>query len=364
MSTRATAMLSAISWRCRDAVVNRRHARADNRFLITRHPAKTPRFYDVLLGWMESRLPRVRERFELRMLPLAVRNPSRYVLHVPWLQDPVQQWSVAVYEQARRLAAQLDGRGIPTINPVDRLTNAAKSTAARLIGDAGIRTPRTVPIDDAGRFRDAFLGLELPLIVREDWGHSGENAIEMGQVVRCDTPDAVRRVDLKRFLRPVAMEFIETRDPRDGFYRKYRYVAAGGTGVAVHLHVKDHWFVKGANQLYSEEIREEDLAYLSGPDPNHELLQRARRALRLDFVAFDYSYDRARRLVVWEANPYPYFHFIGGRRAYRTPAIERAFAAILELYHSRAGLPVPEEVERMLVLPPSVSRAVPAEAAR
>jgi hypothetical protein len=171
-------------------------------------------------------------------------------------------------------------------------------------------------------------------------------------------------VDLKRFLRPVAMEFIETRDPRDGFYRKYRYVAAGDTGVAVHLHVKDHWFVKGANQLYSEEIREEDAAYLLGPDPNHEVLQRARRALRLDFVAFDYSYDRARRLVVWEANPYPYFHFIGGRRAYRTLAIERAFAAILELYHSRAGLPVPEEVQQLLAWSQRVSRAVPAEAAR
>jgi hypothetical protein len=364
MSTKAFAMLSSISWRCRDAVVNGRFARADERFLITRHPARTPRFYDVLLDWTQSRLPRVRSRFELRMLPLRARNPSRYVLHAPWLQDPVQQWSAAVYEQAKRLSAELDGQGIPTINPVDRLTNAAKSTGARLIGGAGIRTPRAVPIDDAERFRSTFLGLTLPLLVREDWGHSDERAIETGQVVLCDTPDAVRKLELERFTRPVAMEFIETRDPGDGLYRKYRYVAAGDTGVALHLHVKDHWFVKGANQLYSEEIREEDVAYLSGPDPNHEALQRARRALKLDFVAFDYSYDRGGRLVVWEANPYPYFHFIGGRRVYRTPAIERAFAAILQLYHTRAGLPVPEEVERLLALRPSVSRAVPAEAAR
>ncbi len=160
------------------------------------------------------------------------------------------------------------------------------------------------------------------------------------------------------------MEFLETRDPRDGFYRKYRYVAAGDTGVPLHLHVKDHWFVKGANQLYSEEIRNEDVAYISGPDPNHEALQRARRALKLDFVAFDYSYDRAGRLVVWEANPYPYFHFIGGRRAYRSPAVERAFAAILKLYHERSGLPVPGEVERLLACPSGASREVRAGAAR
>ena len=360
----AGAVVTGISWRLRDAVVNRRYARANERFLVTRHPAKTPRFYDVLLDWIEARLPRVRERFELRMLPLPLRGLSRYVLHVPWLQDPVQQWSETVYEEALRLTVALEKHGIPTINPVDRLTNAAKSTGARLIGDIGIRTPRAVRIEDAGRFRDDCLGLVPPFIVREDWGHSDERAIETAQVVRCDTAEAARTLDLQRFRRPVAMEFVETRDPRDGFYRKYRYVAAGETGVPLHLHVKDHWFVKGADQLYSEEIREEDAAYISGPDPNHEALQRARRALRLDFVAFDYSYDPAGRLVVWEANPYPYFHFIGGRRAYRTPAVERAFAAMLRLYHVKAGLPVPEEVERLLAWPRRVSRAAPAEAAR
>ena len=279
------------------------------------------------------------------MLPLAVRDPSRYVLHVPWLQDPVQQWSADVYEQARRLTAELEGHGIPTINPVDRPTNAAKSAGARLIGEAGIRTPRTVPIDDAERFAPRSSGWSC----RSSSARTGATPATRdrdgpGRSVRYARR---RREGRARALPPPGRDGVH-RDapPRDGFYRKYRYVAAGDTGVAVHLHVKDHWFVKGASQLYSEAIRDEDLAYLSGPDPNHEALQRARRALKLDFVAFDYSYDRAGRLVVWEANPYPYFHFIGGRRAYRTPAIERAFAAILKLYHSRAGLPVPEEVRR------------------
>lgn len=357
-------MLRSVSGRYRDAVVNRRYAKADQRFLITRHPANNPHFYNVLLDWTASKLPHVRSRFELRMLPLLVRSRSRYVLHVPWLQDPVQQWSRMAYAQARRLSAELDDRGVPTINRVDRLTNASKSNGARLIGGVGIRTPRTVPIDDAEQFRNTLLGLELPLLVREDWGHADEHALEAGRVVRCDTRDDVRKLKLERFARPVAMEFIETRNPRDELYRKYRYVAAGDVGVAHHLQVKAHWFVKGGNQLYSEAIRDEDLAYLSGPDPNHEILQRARRALELDFVAFDYSYDRNGRLVVWEANPYPFLHFIGGRRAYRTPAVERTLAAILQLYHTRAGLRVPDEVGELLAYRRSDARAAAGEAAQ
>lgn len=341
-------MLRSVSGRYRDAAVNRRYARADQRFLITRHPAKNPNFYNVLLDWTESKLPQVRSRFELRLLPLRVRKRSRYVLHVPWLQDPVQQWSRAAYAQASRLTERLDDQGVPTINRVDRLTNASKSNGARLVAGVGIRTPRTVRIDDAGRFRSTLLGLEPPLLVREDWGHSSARAIEAGRVVRCDTRRDVLGLNLESFARPVAMEFIETRTPSDGLYRKYRYVAAGDIGVTHHLQVKGHWFVKGGDQLYSEAIREEDLAYLSGPDPNHAILQRARRALELDFVAFDYSYDSAGRLVVWEANPFPFLHVLGGRRAYRTPALERTFAAILQLYHTRAGLPVPDEVRELL----------------
>jgi hypothetical protein len=266
---------------------------------------------------------------------------------VPWLQDPVEQWSMRAYRQAARLTATLGRRGVPTVNPVDRLGRAAKSTGARLVASAGVRTPRSVLIEDPAEFRRTLLGLELPLLVREDWGHAGPDALAAGEIVRCDTAADVRALDLARFARPVAIEFVETRDPRDGLYRKYRYVAAGDLGVPHHLQVKDHWFVKGEGQLYSEAIRDEDLAYLSAPDRNHEALQRARRALGLDLVAFDYSHDPEGGLVVWEANPYPFLHFLPGRRAYRAPAVERTLAAIVRLYHTRAGLPVPDDLEAL-----------------
>ena len=63
----------------------------------------------------------------------------------------------------------------------------------------------------------------FPLFVREDWRHSGP-------VCRVESPSELKNVPLRKFRRPVAVEFIDVRDQRDGLYRKYRYLAAGDVG--------------------------------------------------------------------------------------------------------------------------------------
>jgi hypothetical protein len=199
-------------------------------------------------------------------------------------------------------------------------------------------------IDCPRRFRETRLGLSLPLIVREDWGHGG-------RICRADTLREVRELKPERFSRPVAVEFIDVRSPRDGLYRKYRYIAAGEVGVSHSMHVCRDWRAMGTGAEYGNELRDEELHYTSNPDSNHEQLQRAREALGLDFVAFDYSYDPQGRLVVWEANPYPHLHFPRARRIYRLPAIENTLAAMVRLYLDRGGLPTPHEIEQLLASP-------------
>lgn len=331
-----------------DAVQNRRFVKAEKRFLIVRHPGKYPHFYNVLLHWLEEQYPDVRAFFDLRSLPCRIPDWSRYVLHVPWLQDPVQRWSLSGYRQANRLAAQCDQRQIPIINRVDRLLNTAKSTGARLIGSTGIRTPKMVRIEDARQFRETHGGLELPILVREDWGHGG-------LVCRADTLAEVRKLPLRRFSRPVAIEFIDVQSHHDRRYRKYRYLAAGDLGMALSLHVCKDWKSKGGQAEFSEPFRDEELAYTNDPDPNHEQLQAARKALELDFVAFDYSYDHQGKIVVWEANPYPYIHF-PARRLYRRQLTARTLAAMVNLYFQRAGLATPLGIAHLLALPSNSHR--------
>lgn len=319
-----------------DALRNLRHAWGERRFLVLHHPAKQPFMYDVLLDWLAVFHPDVRALFELHVLPFPVRDWSRYALHLPWLQDPVEAWSPATYRRAARLAAACDRHGVPVVNRVESLRNAAKSEGSRRIASAGFRTPRMARIDDPAEFRRTLLGIPLPLFVREDEGHGGP-------MLRADTADEARALALESFRRPVAVELVDLRGPGDGLYRKYRYVVAGETGVRQSLHVSRAWAARGSDTVFDEALRDEEVAFVEGPEPEHERFVAARKALGLDFVAFDYSLDASGRPVVWEANPFPFLHFVGGRRRYRRAATERVLAAMVALYLSRAGMEVPPD---------------------
>jgi hypothetical protein len=333
-----------------DAQQNRCLATSDQRFLVTRHAGKLPHFYDVLLDWLREFHPQVRAHFELRQVNCRIRDWSPYVLHLPWLQDPVQSWSPTAYRQAHQLAAACRAHGIQTINPVDRLANASKESGARLIGATGIRTPRIMRITDRREFRETRYGFDFPLIVREDWRHGG-------RVHRADSQAEFNRIPLWRLRRPIVLELIDVRSRRDGLCHKYRYVAAGELGIPQSVHPCKSWFAKGSHVEFSERLRDEELAFITQPDPNHARLQAARKALELDFVAFDYSYDHEGHLVVWEANPYPLIHFGSHHRQYRWPAVARVLAAMARLYLVRAGLEVSAALEHDLEFNPAARAA-------
>jgi len=313
------------------------------RFLIVRHRTYRHFFYSMLSRWVRVNLPHLSRWFCVRDLPLRVKDWSRYALHVAWLQDPVQRWSQNTYKQAARLAAQCDQRGIPVVNRVDRLINATKSRGAKLLREAGVQVARMAPIDNREQFQETLAGLQLPLFIREDWGHEW-------RIARIDTRDDLRHVAWEKFKRPLAVEIVDVRDPRDGLYRKYRYLAAGELGISHHLQVSHEWITRGNSRLMRPETRGEELEYISQRDPNHEILQRARRALGLEMVAFDYGYTPDGRMIVWEANPFPHLVFATRRLTYKNPTMHRSLLAIVHLYFSAAGLPIPAEVEDALAL--------------
>lgn len=167
-------------------------------------------------------------------------------------------------------------------------------------------------------------------------------------MMRVDEPAELRKLPLESFARPIVAEYIDVRTEEDGLYRKYRYVAAGDEGITLSMHISKNWITKGKNCEFNDRLRDEEAAYIDGSDTNHELLQRGRKALGLDFLAFDYGYDRSGQMIVWEANPMPLLHFQEGRRLYRDPATERTLTAMLKLYLERAGLPVPPQIQELI----------------
>jgi hypothetical protein len=334
----------------RDRLLNRVCSRERRRFLIVRHPAKKACFYDLILQWVTEYVPEIRGLFELQLLPYRLPADANYSLHIPWLQDPVEEWSLTAYRQACQLARQCDERGIPVVNRVDQLSNAVKSVSAQRLSAAGIRTPHVRVIEDPHEFRRTRLGLELPLIVREDQGHAGA-------MLRADSEDELNKLPIEHLRRPIAVELIDVCSPQDGLFRKFRYVTAGSLGVPHHMQVTEHWITRGTIRVHNPEVDEQEIVYISEPEPSHDLFQRARRALNLDVAAFDYGFDRQGRIVIWEANPFPHFHFPRGRLSYLAPAMHRTLAAVVHLYLEKAGLAIPPRLAAILSSP-AVSRCV------
>jgi hypothetical protein len=313
------------------------------RFLIVRHRSYRRFFFSIILRWLQANFPQLSSHFEVRDLPIRVKDWSRYALHTAWLQDPVQRWSLKTYHQATTLNALCDQRGIPVINRVDRLINATKSRGAELMKEAGIRVARMARIENATEFQNSLLGLRLPLFIREDWGHDR-------RMFRVDTEEQLPQIPWQRFKRPVAVELVDVRSPSDGLYRKFRFVAAGDLGICHHLHVSRGWVTRGEDRVMNSQTRDEELQYISQPDANHEVFQRARQALGLELAAFDYGYTPDRKMIVWEANPFPHLLFATKRLQYKNPAMHRTLLAVVHLYFTAAGLPAPPDILEGLAL--------------
>ena len=298
-------------------------------------------FYDVVLRWLRVVAPECIGHFVTVDLPRTFDDWRAIRLCVPWLQDPVQQWSPSTYETVLRLQERCDERGIPVLNRVENLTNAGKTEAGRRIAPCGMRVAPMALLDDLEEFRKSFAGLSFPLFVREDWGHGGP-------IVRAETPEQARAIPLERFQRPVAIQIIDVKSPHDGLFHKYRYFTCGSIGVSHHVQVSQDWVTRGWQRVINEATRAEELAYIGQPDVNHTRLQSARRALELDMVAFDYGYTADGEVVVWEANPFPRLQFGATTTVYRNRAMHRSIAAMVHTYLDTAGLPVPAAVRELV----------------
>lgn len=326
--------------------VNRnRRCTARERILIVQNAVKQRGITRDFLRWVQRHVPELRARFEFCLLPCRVRDWSRYLLVAFWGGDALLDKAPWIYQHAVTLTGQCQDHEVGVINPATHWPNAAKSRASGLIAATGIRTAKMHPISDLPGFIRDRAGLALPLLVRENLGHQQLSVL----VTR---GDQLRQVPWHRFRHPIAVEFIDTRSRVDNLFRKYRYIAAGDTGIAKHLMFDHHWEVK-AERVMTDRTKAEETAFVSAPDPNHAAFQAARRALGLDVVGFDYAYDRDNCLVVWEANPFPDTNYpTAPWSRHIFPAVDRTYSALARLYLRRANLPVPAYLNDLLAAVP------------
>ncbi|MBD2201089.1 hypothetical protein H6G33_00540 [Calothrix sp. FACHB-1219] len=317
----------------RDAINNIRYSK---RILVVRQRDHQSTYNDYFLYWVSQNVPEAAHLFEVHYLPCEINNWERYALFLPWLQDPLKERFPHIYKYAKELEAQCHLHNIPIVNPVDNLSNSIKSIASKLIGDVGIRTAKTIPITDIEDFKKTKGGLSTPFFIREDWIHGS-------QIFFIQHPEEIENVSFEKFIAPIAVEFLDVKG-EDGLYRKYRYFAMGDEGIPGPLMVSKSWEVRdNDDRVINEAIIAEEIAYFSGEDPNHYILQKARKALGFDFMAFDYSYDNQGNLMVWEPNPFPVIwgsHDSEPNKKYQLPSMDRIYTALLKYYLQRANISI------------------------
>ena len=300
------------------------------RILVLRHPDQLCHFNDDLLDWLLRASPAAAGLFELRRVGFVPRDPARYALFVPWLQDPLRERFPDAYDLARRAQDAIRNAGGNVVNPVENLSHSIKSVASAKLRAAGVPMPEVVPLPPSRTLPE---GLSFPVIAREDRRHGGP-------MVLCRDEQELARVPWHELRVPVLASFRDVRSD-DGLFRKWRYVVAGDGGAPRHLVVSRDWVVKAEGRIDDEAAHAEELAYTaSSDDPNREILVRGARALGLDVVAFDYARTRSGELVVFEPNPFavlwaPFND--NPRYRYQRPCVERLYAMLCRYWLDRAG---------------------------
>lgn len=306
--------------------------RADGRrILVLRHTDQLLHYNGDLLRWLLRAAPQAARLFELRRVGYEPKDPARYALLLPWLQDPLRECFPAEHASARRVEDAILAAGGAVVNPVDRLSNSIKSAASALLRAAGVPMPRVAPLGEA---RTLPQGFAFPVIAREDRRHGGPMHL-------CRDEQELANVRWHDLDAPVVVEYHDVRSP-DGRFRKWRYLVAGDGGAPRHLVISRRWVVKAERRVDDAAAIDEELAYTRSPDdPNREILVRGARALGLDVVAFDYARTPEGELIVFEPNPVAtlWAHFnADARYDYQRPCVERLYATLCAYWLERAGL--------------------------
>jgi hypothetical protein len=314
-----------------DRIYTAKRRASGRRILVMRHTDQHPDYNDDLLGWMLRAAPQAAGLFELRRVGFVPKDPARYALFLPWLQDPLREEHPQAYELARRVEDAILAAGGAVVNPVDPLSNAIKSVASARLRAAGVPMPKVAPISSSRALPE---GLAFPVIAREDRRHGGPMQL-------CRDEQDLANVRWHELHEPVVVEYRDVRG-RDGCFRKWRYVVAGEGGAPRHLVISKKWVVKAQRRVEDAAAIAEELAYTGSREvPHREILVRAAKALELDVVAFDYGRTQGGELVVFEPNPFATLWApfnADARYDYQRPCVERLYATLCAYWLERSGL--------------------------
>ena len=329
-----------------DVVRNRSCTNDEAKLLVVRHPAKHASMFRDFYRWVRLHVPELHSRMEFRHIPFKPKSFGPYGAVVFWINDTLDRWSPNGYRQACELLQACRDSGVACINPIDQIHNAGKLTGGDLMRTTGVRTPICKRVPNDWRLKPEQRDIEqfnlsFPVLLREQRGHGCPS-------LYLESQHDLRAADLN-FTEPIVVEFIDTKSPADGRFRKYRYVVAGDVGVPRHLITDEQWDVRPFRRVDDANAHREEATVVSQSVAEHRKFQMAKRAIGMDVVGFDYSYTREGELVIWEANPFLDMNFPKHLRDNHLEfAVQRTFAAVARCYLRALGVAVPAMITDVL----------------
>ncbi len=308
------------------------------RILIARDRPLRSHSYDVILYWIQREHPLLATIFDVCMLPSPPEDDSLYQALVFWLQDPTEFLEPEIYRHAIELAERIAKLGLPIVNRAERQRNLTKVETARRLRAANINTPQIADFASRDALVESAEQLGFPVVLRENIGHAGEFLL-------LNSPEEARQAALENYFQPVLSQFVNVQS-EDGRHRKFRCFVIGDRVLSNHLQISRTWLTRGLYRISDLATREEEIEYISSPDPQEALMLKVRDALDVEFLGIDYGVDREGKVAIWEANQFPHLHFSTRNLSYRNFAIERTIAAMVLHYLILAGIDPPARLVR------------------
>ncbi|HET8624568.1 MAG TPA: hypothetical protein VFM14_13475 [Gemmatimonadales bacterium] len=331
--------------------------RLSTSILIVRHGPGRGRFVrygERTLHWIRRNDPALAQRIVVHetgsgAIPTVAAHSGAVVF---WMADPLRELYPDCYAEASEIAELAARRGARMVNPPDALSNAIKSTQARLWEQADVpcaggrrfaRRSELEPLLDATVF---------PVIVRPDLLHA-----QQGMRVCGTRAEALAAADEVGAYPGALVPFVDTREGyRHGdsesvwaqcFHKKRAYVF-GDAVIPAHIFFSSSPIVAWAGSTFSRyqgwgsllqplalfrrmdrEAVAADLAFVRSVPEQPALMRRAASALGFESVALDYSTFADGRVVLWEANPHP---SIPGWRHTGMPFARRTWVRLNRIY--------------------------------
>jgi len=355
-----------------------------DRILIVRHGpgrGRIPSYGQHILDWIAAERPNLASHVKLHETGTGPADLGDVGAVFFWLADPLQIKYPACYEEALAIQQEAERRGCPVLNRPTSLAKYGKAVQSQRLSEAGVPTPQAVRVRDRAELRDYADEFGYPLLLRGDQSFSGEGTVivkterDLDSMVWAELPGSVVAtplIDIRAEFRKTEkgslwahcfhkkrVLVIGNQCVADSLYFSRTPVVGPDTSIYARVYRRQSWLRRrgrlgrraakyvGRGRTCRQAL-EFEREFVESPVQQADFFLRAASALELDFAGIDFASLPGGRVILWEANPYPFIPSVKSnllsrsrRSAEKLLGIYQAFAKCLEgLLDSDLATPV------------------------